>query len=155
MGKNGKIGKRHRKTKQKWLVILILVSFPQILSIGAVILHESARWTWSYLVFYWPNSRNAFKKYIWCLQVKLNKKLNKSPKKATFWLRDAKNIFWKNFWRLVNKISNNSMFNVLILVKLQPQRTKSVEMGAKSVWLVIFILFFNVFFLFFNFLPIL
>ena len=43
MGKNGKIGKRHRKTKQKLLVILILVSFPQILSVWAVILHESAR----------------------------------------------------------------------------------------------------------------
>ena len=40
---------------------------------------------------------------------------------------------------------------MLIHVKLQPKGMKSVEMGAKSVWLVKNNDFIDVFFLFFNF----
>ena len=66
-------------------------------------------------------------------------------------LRSKKCIFCMHLWRLVNKIQKSSMCIVVIYVKLQPQRTKSVEMRAKSIWQVKTIDFFNVFFLFFNF----
>ena len=45
------------------LVLQILVSFPQFLSVGALILHEVAQCTLIFSIFYWSTSKNAWKKY--------------------------------------------------------------------------------------------
>ena len=95
------------------------------------------------------NLQNALKKY--CLHLEVKHSLF-----SRFWFGfplKQKMHFYKHFWRLVNKIRKNSMCIVLIHVKLQPQRIKSMEMRAKSLWQVRIKDFFNVFFLFSKFCP--
>ena len=65
----------------------------------------------------------------------------------------AKMDFILHFWKLVNTSWKNSMHIMVLHVKLQPKRTKSVEMRAKSIWRAKFMDFFNVFFELFNFWP--
>ena len=94
------------------------------------------------------NLQKCFLKYLLRLEVKLS---------LFFWdfcldlLWSKTFIFYKHFWRLVNKIWKNLMCIVVLHVKIQTQRTICVEMRTKSIWWVKIIDFFNVFFIFFNF----
>jgi hypothetical protein len=84
----------------------------------------------TFFVFHWLTSKNDFKKYFWCLDVKL------SLFGGIFVLIyfEYKNcIFSKHIWRLLNKIRKNVMCILVPHVKLQPQWTKSAERRAKSV----------------------
>ena len=69
------------------------------------------------------------------------------PKRESFTSRRQK-YFVNEFLEVYPKLWKNCMCIVVLHVKLQPQRTKSVEIRAKFVWLQDL---FNVFFLFFNF----
>ena len=42
------------------LVVLILLSFSEFISVGAVTSHEWAQCTYTFSIFYWPTSENAF-----------------------------------------------------------------------------------------------
>ena len=91
---------------------------------------------------------------------KFNKKILLAPQSETssffsrFWSEftlKQKCIFSKHFRRLVNKIWKTFMCIVVLLVKLQPQWTKSVERKAKSIWqvkIIDFSLFFSYFSIF-------
>jgi hypothetical protein len=140
---NWKIGKIYWQKIYNFTCHTFLLSFPQILSVGAVILHEVPQCTQNLIRLTKLQKclgKNAF--------YALNKSWQKSRKKEKVSLQGTKSIF---FWRLVNKIRKKCMCIVVLNVKLQPQRKKSVEMRAKFVWQVKIIDFFNVFFLFFNF----
>jgi hypothetical protein len=124
-----------------WLVIQSLLSFPQNLSVRAVILHEVPQWTWNVFVFYW-------------LTFKMHLKNTFAPRSEIFsfsrdfcldLLQSKKYIFSKHFRRLVNKRWKHVMCIVVLHVTLQPKPTNSVEMRANFVWQIKIINYFNVF----------
>ena len=143
--KNWKRGKTH------WNKSKNLTHHTDFALISTHFVRWGCNFTWSstclFFVFYWPKSQKAFKKSFFMAQSELSLF---SGIIVRIYIDGGKNQISKNCQRLVQKITQNGMYIVLLHVKLQPQWTKCVEMRAKSVWWVRFKDFFNAFFLFFN-----
>ena len=103
-----------------------MISFPQVISVGAVILHEVVQSTWL-LTYVMDQPTKCLETILFLLwsETKNNFRKNKAS------LRRITSILSNHFWRLVNKIRRNLICIVLLHMKLQLRRIKTVEMRAK------------------------